>query len=141
MMSAGLVDRAIDEWETKHGRSTVKNTVSALVLVLDEAVREGIIARNPAKDRARRRTVGRRLADHEPSSPRELALPDVSTLELLAERVVEAGGHQGMETSSPSWRRPRSGSARSPGSRWVTSTSTAGSCTSGVRHIPAEVAS
>ena len=28
MMSAGLVDRMIDEWETKHGRSTVKNTVS-----------------------------------------------------------------------------------------------------------------
>ena len=40
-------------------RSTVKNTVAALVLVLDEAVRDGIIVRNPAKDRARRRTVGR----------------------------------------------------------------------------------
>lgn len=73
MITAGLVDRAIDEWEKNYGRSTVKNTVSALVLVLDEAVRDGIIVRNPAKDRARRKTVGRSFgdADHEPSSPRE----------------------------------------------------------------------
>src|SRR6188472_1168639 len=49
MITAGLVDRAIDEWETTYGRSTVKNTVSALVLVLDEAVRDGIVTRNPAK--------------------------------------------------------------------------------------------
>ena len=73
MITAGLVDRAIDEWEKDYGRSTVKNTVSALVLVLDEAVRDGIIVRNPAKDRARRKTVGRSFgdADHEPPSPRE----------------------------------------------------------------------
>lgn len=73
MITAGLVDRAIDEWEKNYGRSTVKNTVSALVLVLDEAVRDGIIVRNPAKDRARRKTVGRSFgdADHEPPSPRE----------------------------------------------------------------------
>jgi hypothetical protein len=59
MITAGLVDRAIDQWETEFGRSTVKNTVAVLVLVLDEAMRDGIVARNPAKDRARRRTVGR----------------------------------------------------------------------------------
>jgi len=41
MITAGLVDRAIDQWETEFGRSTIKNTVSALVLVLDEAVRDG----------------------------------------------------------------------------------------------------
>jgi hypothetical protein len=55
LISAGLVDRAIDDWKQHYGRSTVKNTVAALVLVLDEAVRDGIIVRNPAKDRARRR--------------------------------------------------------------------------------------
>ena len=96
MITAGLVDRAIDEWEKEYGRSTVKNTVSALVLVLDEAVREGIFVRNPAKDRARRKTVGR-TSDHAEQgrlSPRELALPDVETLDRLVERVVEAGGHQ-----------------------------------------------
>lgn len=59
MITAGLVDRAIDAWEREYGRSTVKNTVSALVLVLDEAVRDGILARSPAKDQARRKTVGR----------------------------------------------------------------------------------
>ena len=62
MITAGLVDRAIDQWETEFGRSTIKNTVSALVLVLNEAVRDGIISRNPATDRARRRTVGRSSA-------------------------------------------------------------------------------
>jgi hypothetical protein len=69
MITAGLVDRAIDEWEKEYGRSTVKNTVSALVLVLDEAVRDGILVRNPAKDRARRKTVGRSVGDQERSSP------------------------------------------------------------------------
>ena len=80
MITAGLVDRAIDQWETEFGRSTIKNTVSALVLVLDEAVRDGIIARNPAKDRARRRTVGRSFRGSEPSTPRDLALPTSPSL-------------------------------------------------------------
>jgi hypothetical protein len=61
MITAGLVDRAIDGWEERYGRSTVKNSVAVLVLVLDEAVRDGVIPRNPAKDRARRRTMGSTL--------------------------------------------------------------------------------
>lgn len=93
MISAGLVDRAIDEWEQRYGRSTVKNSVAALVLVLDEAVRDGIIMRNPAKDRARRRTVGRSPSATELASPLDLALPDMATLERLVARVIEAGGH------------------------------------------------
>lgn len=82
MITAGLVDRAIDEWEETYGRSTVKNTVAALVLVLDEAVRDGVLVRNPAKDRARRRTFGRMSDQAEQGrlSPRELALPDVENL-------------------------------------------------------------
>ncbi len=97
LITAGLVDRAIDGWERECGRSTVKNTVAVLVLVLDEAVRDGIITRNPAKDRARRSAVRRSLphgAGAEPSSPRELALPDVATLDRLVTEVVKAGGHQ-----------------------------------------------
>jgi integrase len=94
MITAGLVDRAIDDWEKEHGRSTVKNTVSALVLVLDEAVRDGILVRNPAKDRARRKTVGRSAGDRGRSSPRDLALPDVVTLDRLVLGAIEAGGHQ-----------------------------------------------
>ena len=84
---------AIDDWELLHGRSTVKNTVSVLVLVLDEAVRDGLLARNPAKDRARRRTAGRAIEADEPASPRDLALPDVETLNRLVESVDAAGGH------------------------------------------------
>ncbi len=93
MITAGLVDRAIDDWELQYGRSTVKNSVAALVLVLDEAVRDGIIVRNPAKDRARRRTVGRSPVDDGPTGPRDLALPDVTALERLVAGVIETGGH------------------------------------------------
>jgi integrase len=94
MISAVLVDRAIDGWEQEYGRSTVKNTIAALVLVLDEAVRDGILARNPGKDRSRRRTVGRVFGNSEPGSPRDLALPDVATLDRLVAAVVEAGDNQ-----------------------------------------------
>lgn len=95
MITAGLIDRAIDDWETTYGRSIIKNSTAALVLVLDEAVRDGLIDRNPAKDRARR-TAGKAgiVADKETDSPRDLALPDVPTLEQLVERLVDAGGHQ-----------------------------------------------
>ena len=95
MMSAGLIDRAIDQWEAAYGRSTVKNTIAALVLVLDEAVRDGLLVRNPAKDRARRRVVGRSaLPMAAPESPRDFALPDVRTLSRLVEEAVQRGGHQ-----------------------------------------------
>ncbi|UPK73175.1 site-specific integrase [Nocardioidaceae bacterium SCSIO 66511] len=96
MITAGLVDRAIDDWETRYGRSIIKNSTAALVLVLDEAVRDGIIARNPAKDRARRTVVGKAGAhpDQEPANPRELALPDVATLNQLVAELVTAGRHQ-----------------------------------------------
>src|SRR5690606_6207805 len=58
MITAGLIDRAIDRWEQTSGHSTVKNTVAALVHVLDDAVRDGLLPRNPAKDRARRKQPG-----------------------------------------------------------------------------------
>jgi integrase len=95
MMSAGLIDRAIDQWEAAYGRSTVKNTIADLVLVLDEAVRDGLLVRNPAKDRARRRVVGRSAPPTEAQeSPRDFALPDVGTLSRLVEEAVQRGGHQ-----------------------------------------------
>ena len=37
LITAGLVDRTIDGWEADCGSSTLKNTVAALVRVLDEA--------------------------------------------------------------------------------------------------------
>jgi hypothetical protein len=54
-ITAGIVDRIIDGWETTHSPSTLKNTIAALTRVLDEAVRDELIARNPARDRANRR--------------------------------------------------------------------------------------
>lgn len=54
-ITTGLVDRAIDTWETTHSRSTLKNTIAALTRLLDEAVRDDFIARNPVRDRAHRR--------------------------------------------------------------------------------------
>ena len=95
MISAGLIDRAIDRWEDDYGRSTVKNTVAALVLVLDEAVRDGLLERNPAKDRARRKRHSLPSSlDAGTANPRDLALPDVETLNRIVHAVVAAGKHQ-----------------------------------------------
>lgn len=86
MMTAGLVDQTIDQWEADYDRSTVKNTIAALVLVLDEAVRDGLLVRNPAKDRARRCIVGRSpIANAAPERPRDFALPDVRALTQLVD--------------------------------------------------------
>lgn len=54
-ITTGLVDRTIDSWETAHSRSTLKNTIAPLTRVLDEAVRDELITRNPVRDRADRR--------------------------------------------------------------------------------------
>ena len=94
MLTAGLIDRAIDRWEKAYSVSTVKNTVAALVLVLDEAVRDGLLPRNPAKDRARRSRVGQARTHRDGSDPRDLALPDVATLNALVVEVVARGRHQ-----------------------------------------------
>ena len=94
MLTAGLIDRAIDRWEKAYSVSTVKNTVAALVLVLDEAVRDGLLPRNPAKDRARRSRVGHAGTHRDGSDPRDLALPDVAALNALVVEVVARGRHQ-----------------------------------------------
>lgn len=97
MISAGLIDRVIDEWEERGlGRSTIKNSIAPLVLVLNEAKRDELIDRNPADDRARRTAVGRRTGqdEEEAPNPRDFALPDVAALDELVTAAVEAGRHQ-----------------------------------------------
>lgn len=95
MVTAGVIDRAIDRWETEYGSSTVKNTVAALVLVLDQAMRDGLISRNPGKDRARRQHVGRRaMSQPDDTNPRDLALPDVATLDRLVAAVIRQDNQQ-----------------------------------------------
>lgn len=53
--TTGRVDRTIDTWEKTHSRSTLKSTIAALTRVLDEAIRDDLITRNPMRDRAERR--------------------------------------------------------------------------------------
>ncbi|WP_175494378.1 tyrosine-type recombinase/integrase [Herbiconiux ginsengi] len=55
-ITAGIVDRTNDGWERTHSPSTIKNTIAALTRVLDEAVRDELITRNPMRDRASRRS-------------------------------------------------------------------------------------
>jgi hypothetical protein len=66
-------------------------------------VRDALLVRNPAKDRARRRIVGRSdLPMAAPESPRDFALPDVRTLSRLVE---DAGSVARCQSSSRCARR------------------------------------
>ena len=84
MITAGLVDRAIDQWETEFGRSTIKNTVSALVLALDEAVRDGHHRSQPGQGPGPS-PHGRPLFP-QLGTERDLAQPNVAILEQLVTR-------------------------------------------------------
>lgn len=77
-------------------RSTIKNSITPLVLVLCEAKRDELIDRNPADDRSRRSAVGRRTGkgEEEASNPRDFALPDVAALGELVAAAAETGRHQ-----------------------------------------------
>ncbi|CAI7629156.1 unnamed protein product [Penicillium discolor] len=44
-ITAGMIDRTIDDWEKAHSPSTIKNTIAPLVRVLDEAVRDDACGR------------------------------------------------------------------------------------------------
>jgi integrase len=86
-ITAGIIDRTIDTWEQRHGASTIKNAIAPLVRVLDEAVRDGLIPINPAKNRAKR-SLNRnafRTQPAEQASPRAHAIPDMGTLTKLAD--------------------------------------------------------
>ncbi|MFD0997376.1 hypothetical protein HNR16_001961 [Pseudoclavibacter chungangensis] len=78
-ITAGMIDRTIDDWEKVHSASTIKNTIAPLVRVLDEAVRDDVLASNPARNRSRRSLGNSALiipAEH--TSPRANALPDLA---------------------------------------------------------------
>ncbi|WP_246054653.1 tyrosine-type recombinase/integrase [Klugiella xanthotipulae] len=85
-ITAGIIDRTIDEWEQRYGASTIKNSIAPLVRVLDEAVRDGMLTINPAKNRAKR-SLNRNAFRTQPAeqvSPRAHAIPDMKTLTKLA---------------------------------------------------------
>ncbi|MEU0940340.1 site-specific integrase [Embleya sp. NPDC005971] len=84
----GAVDRAVYGWIADgHGRSTVKNSAAVLVRVMQQAVRDGLIANNPARITGWQSEF--RKAEDELDDPRALALPDWAALSTLADALVE----------------------------------------------------
>ncbi|MCW4384181.1 hypothetical protein OH146_00150 [Salinibacterium sp. SYSU T00001] len=67
----------------RHSRSTLKNTIAALTRVLDEAVRDDHIARNPVRDRADRRYRANLEA------PRTKLIPGPDDVVRIAEACTE----------------------------------------------------
>jgi integrase len=87
MLSNGVVDRAVHGWIAEQcSRSTVKNSLAVLVRVMDQAVRDGIIERNPARVVGWQRAYQR--AEDELDDARSLALPDWQALQDLAAALV-----------------------------------------------------
>ncbi|GAA4719147.1 tyrosine-type recombinase/integrase [Phytohabitans rumicis] len=88
MITNGAVDRAVHGWiADEHSRSTVKNSLAILVRVMEQAVRDGIIDRNPARVTGWQREY--QQAEDELDDPRALALPDWDTLCALADGLVK----------------------------------------------------
>ena len=83
MLSNGVVDRAVHGWIAEQcSRSMVKNSLAVLVRVIEQAVRDGLIERNPAHVVGWQREYQR--AEDELDDPRSLALPDWRALHDLA---------------------------------------------------------
>jgi integrase len=88
MITQGAVDRAVRGWiADDSSQSTIKNTIGVLVRIMEQAVRDGIIDRNPARVAGWQREYLR--AEDELDDPRSLALPDWATLVKLANALVE----------------------------------------------------
>lgn len=87
MITNGAVDRAVHGWIADGcSRSTVKNSIAVLVRVMDQAVRDGIVDRNPAKVSGWQGEYAR--AEDELDDPRSLALPSWEDLVQLADALV-----------------------------------------------------
>jgi integrase len=87
MITNGAVDRAVHAWIADEcSRSTIKNSLAILVRVLEQAVRDGVIHRNPARISGWQHEF--RKAEDELDDPRALALPDWATLTELADALV-----------------------------------------------------
>lgn len=96
MLTHGAVDRAVHGWIADEcGRSSVKNTLAVLVRVMEQAVRDGLADRNPAKVTGWQQEY--KQAEDELDDPRSLALPDWHTLTRLADALVanSSGEYQG----------------------------------------------
>jgi integrase len=87
MITNGAVDRAVDAWISDGcGRSTIKNSLAALARVMEQARRDGLIDRNPAKVTGWQHIFQKAFDELE--DPRSLALPNWEALTALAEGLV-----------------------------------------------------
>ncbi|MCX6489336.1 MAG: tyrosine-type recombinase/integrase [Mycobacterium sp.] len=87
MVSNGIVDRAIKAWISDGAsRSTVKSSLAVLVLVMEQAVRDEIIERNPSRVFGWQRQY--ELVEDEVDNPRALALADFHDLQTLSAALV-----------------------------------------------------
>ena len=96
MITHGAVDRAVHSWIADEcSRSTVRNSLAMLSRVMEQAVRDGILDRNPAKVTGWQHEY--RRAEDELDDPRSLALPGWESLTRLAAALVErsADGYPG----------------------------------------------
>jgi hypothetical protein len=95
-ITGGVVDRSVHGWIAEGtGRSAVKNSLAVLGRVMDQALRDEIIERNPAKISGWQRQYER--IEDELDDPRSLALPDWNALTGLASALVDRslGKYQG----------------------------------------------
>ncbi|WP_199443862.1 tyrosine-type recombinase/integrase [Umezawaea beigongshangensis] len=87
MVTHGVVDRAVHSWiADEHGRSVVKNSIAVLVRVMEQALRDDLIDKNPARITGWQREYAR--AEDELDDPRSLALTDWAALTRLADALV-----------------------------------------------------
>lgn len=87
MVSYGVVDRAVNGWIADEcSKSTVKNTIGVLVRVMEQAQRDGLLDRNPARITGWQRQYAK--AEDELDDPRSLALPSWHVLTMLAAALV-----------------------------------------------------
>lgn len=96
MLTYGAVDRAVHAWIADGcSKSTIKNSLAVLVRVAEQAVRDGIIDRNPTRITGWQREFTH--AEDELEDPRSLALPDWISLTTLADALVakSANNYQG----------------------------------------------
>jgi integrase len=85
--------RAANTWiADDSSRSTIKNSLAVLVRVMEQAVRDGILERNPARITGWQHQF--RKAEDELDDPRSLALPDWATLTRLADALVARSADQ-----------------------------------------------
>ncbi len=83
----GITDRVLSHWiETGIGKSRIKQALSALVRVMEQAVRDGIIERNPCRMAGWQKLYTK--IEAELDDPRSLALADWDALDELANALV-----------------------------------------------------